>query len=81
MNIDKYEEKEDFTEKEKVVLRFADVVTLSRSPIDKSEFDKLKTFFNDREIIDLVAWISFQNMSSKFNSALDIPSQGFCRLK
>jgi alkylhydroperoxidase family enzyme len=30
-------------------------------------------------LIELTALIAFQNLSSKFNAALDIPSQGFCR--
>jgi hypothetical protein len=29
----------------------------------------------------LTALIAFQNLSSKFNSALRIPPQGFCRFK
>jgi len=28
----------------------------------------------------LTGLIAFQNLSSKFNSALDAPAQGFCRL-
>ena len=30
-------------------------------------------------IVELTGLIAFQNMSSKFNSALDIPPQGFCK--
>ena len=32
------------------------------------------------EIVKLTGLIAFQNLSSKFNSALDLPAQGFCRL-
>ena len=31
-------------------------------------------------MIELTGLIAFQNMSAKFNAALDIPSQGFCQL-
>ena len=31
--------------------------------------------------VDLSALIAFQNMSSKFNSALEIEPQGFCQTK
>ena len=31
-------------------------------------------------IVELSALIAFQNMSSKFNAALAVPPQGFCRL-
>jgi AhpD family alkylhydroperoxidase len=78
-NLENYEQREDFTPKEKAVIRFAELVTLCHEPISPSELEKLKPFFTDDEIVDLVAWISFQNMSSKFNAALDVPSQGFCK--
>ena len=33
---------------------------------------------DDGAIVELPALIAFQNMSSKFNAALGVPSQGFC---
>jgi alkylhydroperoxidase family enzyme len=36
--------------------------------------------FEADAIAELTAVIAFQNMSSKFNAALDVPSQGFCQL-
>jgi alkylhydroperoxidase family enzyme len=41
---------------------------------------RLREFFDDDGIVELTGLIAFQNLSSKFNSALDVPSQGFCRL-
>jgi hypothetical protein len=41
---------------------------------------RLGEFFEDDGIVELTGLIVFQNMSSKFNSALDVPAQGFCRL-
>jgi hypothetical protein len=41
---------------------------------------RLFEYFNEDEIIELTGLIAFQNLSSKFNSALDLPAQGFCRL-
>jgi alkylhydroperoxidase family enzyme len=29
--------------------------------------------------VELTALAAFQNMSAKFNAALDLPAQGFCR--
>ena len=42
--------------------------------------ERLKCFFDEDGIVELTGLIAFQNMSSKFNSALDVPSQGFCSL-
>jgi alkylhydroperoxidase family enzyme len=41
---------------------------------------KLRRHFDDDAIVELTGLIAFQNLSSKFNSALDVPSQGFCQL-
>jgi len=42
--------------------------------------EQLKGFFDDDGIVELTGLIAFQNLSSKFNSALDVPPQGFCKL-
>jgi len=42
--------------------------------------ERLKQHFDDDAVIELTALIAFQNMSSKFNSALGVPAQGFCRV-
>jgi hypothetical protein len=34
---------------------------------------------DENTLIELDALIVFKNLPSKFNAALDIPSQGFCR--
>ena len=36
--------------------------------------------FTDDAIVELSALVAFQNMSSKFNAALDVPAEGFCRV-
>jgi alkylhydroperoxidase family enzyme len=41
----------------------------------------LRKHFDDDTIVELTALIAFQNMSSKFNAALDVPPQGFCKLR
>jgi len=40
---------------------------------------KLRRHFADDAVIELAGRVAFQNPSSKFNSALDVPPQGFCR--
>ncbi len=41
---------------------------------------QIAELFDDNAVIELTALIAFQNMSSKFNAALDVAPQGFCRL-
>ena len=67
-----------FSEKEKAALRYAEVVTKYDQKVDVELFSQLKTFFSDDEIVELTGLIAYQNLSSKFNAALDIPTQKFC---
>jgi len=41
---------------------------------------RLEEHFDDDAIVELTGLIAFQNMSSKFNAALGVPPQGFCRI-
>ncbi len=62
------------------VLDYADAMTRHDRGVDDAIFSRLKVFFVDDAIIELTALIAFQNLSSKFNSALSVPAQGFCVL-
>jgi AhpD family alkylhydroperoxidase len=73
-----FETDSQFTERERAALAYAEGVTRYEKQVDQPLFERLRRFFNDDEIIELTALIAYQNLSSKFNSALDIPSQGFC---
>lgn len=68
-----------YTPVERAALAFAEAVTVNDAVTTQAGLTALQTFFSDREIVAITAWIGVQNFSSKFNSALDIPSQGVCR--
>jgi alkylhydroperoxidase family enzyme len=76
----KFRESEHFTEKEKAALEYAETMTYSEHKVTDELFKKLTSHYNDDEIVELTGLIAFQNLSSKFNSALDIAPQGFCRV-
>ena len=69
-----------FDEEEKVVLEYTEAVTHSDQQVTDELMSRLKVFFDDDGIVELTGLIAFQNLSSKFNSALDVPPQGFCRI-
>jgi AhpD family alkylhydroperoxidase len=69
-----------FDAREKAALEYAEAVTLSDRRPDDRLFAALREQFDDPAIIELTALIAFQNMSSKFNAALDVAPQGFCRI-
>lgn len=67
-----------FDDRECLVLEYAEVVTRTGEVVSDDLFTRLKTHFDDDSLVELTGLIAFQNMSSKFNSALAIPAQGFC---
>jgi AhpD family alkylhydroperoxidase len=69
-----------FDEHEKVVLEYVDAITFSDRQVTDAEMEELRKYYDEDGIVELTGLIAFQNMSSKFNSALDVPSQGFCRV-
>lgn len=67
-----------FSEREKAALEYAEAVTYTDRHPSPEQFAKLREHFSDDTIIELTALIAFQNLSSKFNAALQVPPQGFC---
>lgn len=69
-----------FDTRERAVLDYAEAMTLSERRVEDAAIGALEPYFSDDAIVELTALIAFQNLSSKFNSALGVPAQGFCRL-
>ncbi len=67
-----------FSEREKASLAYAEAITKNDKGVSPETFATLRKHFSEEEIVELTAVIAYQNLSSKFNAALDIPSQGFC---
>lgn len=67
-----------YTEREKAALAYAEVMTFSDLKATPEHIERLRRHFDDDAIIELTALIAFQNLSSKFNSALGVEPQGFC---
>ena len=69
-----------FEERERAALEYAEAITRSDLEVDDPLMARLRAHFDEDGIVELTALIAFQNMSSKFNAAFDVPPQGFCRL-
>lgn len=64
-----------------MVLEYAEAMTQTECQVSDPMMEKLKSFISAEEIIELTGLIAYQNMSARFNSALNIPSQGLCQMK
>ena len=69
-----------FDAKERAALEYAEAMSDSTQRVTDDMVDRLRRIFDDDAVIELTGLIAFQNLSTKFNVALDVPAQGFCRL-
>lgn len=69
-----------FDDEERVALEYTEAVTITDRHVSDELMARLRQHFDEDAIVELTGLIAFQNLSSKFNSALDVPAQGFCRL-
>ena len=67
-----------FSERERLALEYAEAVTEGTVTDELSR--RVKVDFDEDGLVELTGLAAFQNMSAKFNAALDIPAQGFCRM-
>jgi AhpD family alkylhydroperoxidase len=78
--LDAWRESALFDERDRAVLDYAEAMTDSTRRVTDELVAGLRRFFDEDAIVELTGLVAFQNLSSKFNSALDVPAQGFCRL-
>jgi alkylhydroperoxidase family enzyme len=66
-----------FSERERLVLHYADQLT--KTPVEVSEalFQQLQSHFSDEELVELTAAIAWENYRARFNHAFGAESEGF----
>lgn len=69
-----------FSEDERLVLEYAERMTITGERVDDALFARLKARLTEPQIVELTASIALENFRSKFNPALGVDSQGFCLL-
>lgn len=81
MALASWQDSQLFDDEERVALEYAEAVTATGNEgITPDLMRRLQNWFDEDALVELTGLIAFQNMSSKFNSALDVPPQGFCQL-
>ena len=69
-----------YSERERVALDYAEAMTDTARRVSPAQIGALKAHFDDDGVVALTAWIAFQNLSAKFNSALGAEENGLCQL-
>jgi AhpD family alkylhydroperoxidase len=78
--VENFREHDCFSEAEKIALDYAETMTITGRTYSDELFARLHKHYTEDEIVELTGLIAFQNLSSKFNSALDVQPQGFCKI-
>lgn len=67
-----------FSEEERAALAYAEAVTATPPRVNDEIKSEITRHFSEDAIAEMTALIAFQNLSARFNAALDIPAQGLC---
>ena len=70
-----------FSEMERAALEYAEALTITGQRVSEELFARLRSHFDEAQIVELTAAVALENFRSKFNVPLGIESQGFCVLK
>lgn len=60
----------DFTDAEKAALELAERATLDANGVDDDFWNRLRTYYDEGEIIELLAAVGLFNYFNRFNNAL-----------
>jgi AhpD family alkylhydroperoxidase len=67
-----------FSDEERLALEYAEAMTITGPGVSDELRHRLKQMWGEDTLVELTGLIAFQNLSSKFNAALDVAPQGFC---
>jgi alkylhydroperoxidase family enzyme len=69
-----------FSDLERLVLEYADNITITGRDVSDDLFARLRAHYSDDALVELTEVIAWENASSKFIHALRIPSQGLWKV-
>ncbi len=59
---------------------YAEAASVTPPTVDDALRTRLAAHFDAQALTELTALIGLQNLSARFNSAMDIPAQGLCQI-
>jgi alkylhydroperoxidase family enzyme len=75
-----WRESRRFSDAERAALEYAEAMTITGQRVSDELFARLKTFYDEPQIVELTAVVALENFRSKLNPALGVEAQGFCIL-
>jgi alkylhydroperoxidase family enzyme len=75
-----WRESRRFSEMERVALEYAEAMTITGQRVGDELFARIRSLFDEAQIVELTAAVALENFRSLFNVALGVEAQGFCML-
>ncbi len=72
-----YYDSDLFSIKEKVALEYAEAISKTPVKVSDEMFERLKNFYDEKQIVELTASVAYENYRARFNHALGIESDNF----
>jgi alkylhydroperoxidase family enzyme len=73
-----WRESRRFSEAERVAFEYAEAMTITGQRVGDELFARVRTFYDEAQVVELTAAVALENFRSKFNVPLGIEAQGFC---
>ena len=67
-----------FSPMERAALEYAEAMTITGQRVSDELFARVRSFFDEAQVVELTAAVALENFRSKFNVPLGIEAQGFC---
>lgn len=74
-----YRENPLFSERERLVLQYADLMTQTPVEISDEFFSRLRQEFSEPQLVELTSALAWENYRARSNHALGMESEGFAQ--
>jgi AhpD family alkylhydroperoxidase len=79
--LDNWRQSQAFSADERLVLEYGEAISMTPVQVSDELFERLRARFDEAAIVELTAAIAFENYRGRFNHAVGLGSEGFCRLQ
>jgi alkylhydroperoxidase family enzyme len=66
-----------FTDLEKLVLRYAELMTRTPLEVPEDLFERLRAQLSPEQLVELTSAVAWENYRARFNHALDVQAEGY----
>jgi AhpD family alkylhydroperoxidase len=79
MELGDYRTSDAFSEDERLVVEYAEAISQTPTEVPDELFQRLRRRFDEEQIVELTWAAAIENLRARFNWALGIESQGYCK--